>query len=163
MIAPADATKTNNSNRRFVLAATLLVMILVLTSVVLFLTNGPIRCSFGTGDEGAQAQETMSSPPKQGNTFNNSSPPDTNPDSDSYEDPFPQLDYINDTLSGPWPECVGLEGKACANLILKDSPDLAGNIFLIPPNTPVTEDYSLSRVRIMVDKNNTVVEIPSRG
>jgi len=122
-----------------------------------------IRCSFGTGDEGAQAQETMSSPPKQGNTFNNSSPPDTNPDSDSYEDPFPQLDYINDTLSGPWPECVGLEGKACANLILKDSPDLAGNIFLIPPNTPVTEDYSLSRVRIMVDKNNTVVEIPSRG
>merc|ERR1712232_595787 len=130
------------------------------TTVVLFLTT-----DIETDDEGAQDQETMSSPPnKQGaNTFDNSSPPDTIPNFDSYEDPFPQLDDIKDTLSGPWPECAGKEGNECANLILEDSPDLAGNIFLIPPNTLVTEDYRLDRVRIMVDNNNIVVKIPVRG
>mmetsp|Transcript_13507 Transcript_13507/g.20077 ORF Transcript_13507/g.20077 Transcript_13507/m.20077 type:complete len:166 (-) Transcript_13507:333-830(-) len=165
MIAP-DANKTSNSNRRIALATMLLVMIGALTTtVVLFLTTDIlIRGKKETDDEGAQAQETKSSPPKQdANTFDNPSPPDTIPDFDGYEDPFPQFDDIKDTLSGPWPECVGMEGNECANLILKDSPDLAGNIFLIPPNTPVTEDYRLSRVRIMVDNNNIVVEIPLRG
>lgn len=104
-------------------------------------------------------QTGLSSPQKDSTTINY----ETNPPDPIYEEPVPTVDDVKDELSGPWDECLGMDGKECADLILNDSPDLIGHIYIIPPNTPVTEDYRLDRVRIMVDKNNMVMDVPGRG
>jgi hypothetical protein len=59
---------------------------------------------------------------------------------------------------GPWPQCVGMDGPACCNLIAGDY-----DCIVVPENSPVTMDYQLTRVRVFVDEQNVVTKIPHLG
>jgi len=65
--------------------------------------------------------------------------------------------------SGPWEECLGVSGEECVVMIEEDSPDLAGSIFIVEPDMMVTMDVRYDRVRIYVDDEGMVQQVPQRG
>jgi hypothetical protein len=64
---------------------------------------------------------------------------------------------------GPWPACKGMDGDACCALIEGYANDIRGRCFIIPEHSPVTMDFSPTRVRVFVDNDNIVTIIPNRG
>lgn len=65
---------------------------------------------------------------------------------------------------GPWPACLGMEGSACQHVIETYAEDLrGGHVSIIGPDTMVTMDFDITRVRIFVDEANLVIQIPNRG
>ena len=63
---------------------------------------------------------------------------------------------------GPWPECLGISGEQCKELIASAADDVIGNIYIMNENSMMTMDYRTNRVRIFVNDNNIVTKIPSR-
>lgn len=70
---------------------------------------------------------------------------------------------MNTNSEGPWPECVGMDGKDCVALIEKNAPDLKGNVLITPHDSMVTMDYVIERCRVWVDDNGKVMKAPMRG
>jgi hypothetical protein len=64
---------------------------------------------------------------------------------------------------GPWPECRGIDGDACCKLIESYATDVQGNCHVISEGSAVTMDFRTDRVRVVVDDQNIVVQIPNRG
>jgi Potato inhibitor I family len=66
---------------------------------------------------------------------------------------------------GPWPECLNMVASECITYIETYAEDLRSShkIYVIEPDMMVTMDFSTDRVRIYVDENNTVIQIPRRG
>lgn len=56
-----------------------------------------------------------------------------------------------------------MDGDACCALIESYAVDIRGHCLLIPKNTPITMDFRSNRVRVIVDDDNIVTSIPSRG
>ena len=70
---------------------------------------------------------------------------------------------------GPWPACLGMNGKDCLQLIASYDEHL--QIQLIhdtvydddEPSSPDNHDFMPNRVRIFVNDSNLVTTIPNRG
>ncbi|KAL5781841.1 hypothetical protein ACOSP7_006870 [Xanthoceras sorbifolium] len=60
-----------------------------------------------------------------------------------------------------WPELVGARGVDAAATIGRENPYVSAVIVL--EGTIVTQEFSCTRVRVWVDTNGTVVEIPRIG
>jgi hypothetical protein len=68
---------------------------------------------------------------------------------------------------GPWPDCLGLTGDACAEYI-KESTSTGTRtsdleIIIVPQGSILTRDFNGNRVRIFVDVDNIVNAVPSKG
>lgn len=70
-------------------------------------------------------------------------------------------------ISGPWPECLGMECFNCLNYIRSftdsDTGEQTVRIDILHPGDPVTRDFRTDRVRIFCAKDDFVVQIPRRG
>jgi hypothetical protein len=62
---------------------------------------------------------------------------------------------------GPWPKCVGMSGEDCAEYIQSNAENVYAEIHY--HDDIVSRDFDTERVRIYVDDNDIVDEIPSRG
>ncbi|XP_058782636.1 subtilisin inhibitor-like [Vicia villosa] len=60
-----------------------------------------------------------------------------------------------------WPELVGVTADEAEKKIKEEMPE--AQIQVVPPNTPVTYDYRLQRVRLFVDESNKVIQTPTIG
>jgi len=64
--------------------------------------------------------------------------------------------------TGPWPECLGIHSDECVNIVTHHtSGDV--QIAIIEPDLFVTTDWVSDRVRIYVDEDYFVSEVPKRG
>lgn len=73
---------------------------------------------------------------------------------------------IHDWSSPPgekmsWPELVGMTAEEAERKIKEEKPEL--KIHIIPPNSMVTMDYRLDRVRLFVDESGKVAQEPRLG
>lgn len=76
--------------------------------------------------------------------------------------PLPILDFSSPPggkLS--WPELLGETAEEAERKIKEEKPEL--NIHIIPPNSVVTMDYRLDRVRLFVDESGNVAQEPRLG
>lgn len=64
---------------------------------------------------------------------------------------------------GPWPECLGLAGDDCVQLIESAAEDVRGRVYIVPPDSMVTMDFREDRVRVYVNDKNIVEKAPQRG
>jgi hypothetical protein len=64
---------------------------------------------------------------------------------------------------GPWPECVGMIGRACVQKIQSLAPDVRGNVFIVEPGSILNMDFRTNRVWVHVDENGIVTSPPGRG
>ncbi|TXG72223.1 hypothetical protein EZV62_000802 [Acer yangbiense] len=60
-----------------------------------------------------------------------------------------------------WPELVGAQGVDAAATIERENPNVSAIILL--EGTPVTRDISCTRVRVWVNSNGIIIEIPRIG
>ncbi|TVU33595.1 hypothetical protein EJB05_25420, partial [Eragrostis curvula] len=60
-----------------------------------------------------------------------------------------------------WPELLGVLATLAANQIGRDRPDVA--VEVLPPGAPLTPDYNPLRVRVFMDNNAVVIQIPVIG
>ncbi|TXG72218.1 hypothetical protein EZV62_000798 [Acer yangbiense] len=60
-----------------------------------------------------------------------------------------------------WPELVGAQGVDAAATIERENPNVSAIILL--EGTPVTRDISCTRVRVWVNTNGIIIEIPRIG
>jgi Potato inhibitor I family len=76
--------------------------------------------------------------------------------------PLPQLGGIA-LRHGPWPGCLGLESDACKDIISSYAPNL--EIEVITPDMVdlIIDDFNINRVRVYVDENDIVQDIPVKG
>ena len=77
--------------------------------------------------------------------------------------PEPIIGREESNREGPWPECVGITGENCVRLIETHAEDLRGRIYIIPEGSMVTQDYDTTRVRVWVNAEGIVNDVPSRG
>ncbi|XP_059299843.1 subtilisin inhibitor-like [Lycium ferocissimum] len=78
--------------------------------------------------------------------------------------PLPILDWSNPpTPAGKmsWPELLGVAAEEAERKIKEEKPEL--NVHIIPPNSMVTMDYRLERVRLFVDESGKVAQEPRLG
>mmetsp|Transcript_27365 Transcript_27365/g.40402 ORF Transcript_27365/g.40402 Transcript_27365/m.40402 type:complete len:131 (+) Transcript_27365:125-517(+) len=62
-----------------------------------------------------------------------------------------------------WPECLGMDGDECCDLITKQSPDIT-KCYVLTEGSYTIKNYDLSRVWVFVEEStNMVTEIPGRG
>ena len=77
-----------------------------------------------------------------------------------------QLKFINircnsvKNLEGPWPEYVGIKGDVAKDIL---SLDTGLKVQVLKKGSPTTRDYRLDRVRIFVDEEGIVTNIPKKG
>lgn len=60
-----------------------------------------------------------------------------------------------------WPELLGVTAEEAERKIKEEKPEL--KIHIIPPNSMVTMDYRLDRVRLFVDESGKVAQEPRLG
>ncbi|KAF6987328.1 hypothetical protein CFC21_004983 [Triticum aestivum] len=60
-----------------------------------------------------------------------------------------------------WPELVGKSVEEAKKVILEDKPEAW--IVVLPVGTVVTMEYRIYRVRLFVDKLNTIAQVPRVG
>jgi hypothetical protein len=60
-----------------------------------------------------------------------------------------------------WPELVGVDGNEAVETIKKENPSL--KVGIVKMNQPMTMDYRLDRVRVVVDNSNKVAQAPHCG
>jgi hypothetical protein len=60
-----------------------------------------------------------------------------------------------------WPELVGVEGKVAAATIERENPSVKAIILL--KGSPATDDLRFDRVRVWVDTNGIVIQVPVIG
>lgn len=63
-------------------------------------------------------------------------------------------------LEGPWPEYVGIKGDVAKDIL---SLDTGLKVQVLKKGSPTTRDYRLDRVRIFVDEEGIVTNIPKKG
>ncbi|GMI30011.1 hypothetical protein TeGR_g3166 [Tetraparma gracilis] len=63
--------------------------------------------------------------------------------------------------AGPWPDLVGRVGEEAIAELRKQFPSFS--YALIPPGRMVTMDHRMDRVRVFVDEEGKVKEVPRRG
>ena len=56
-----------------------------------------------------------------------------------------------------------MSGDDCKHVIETYAEDVRGNVFIISEDSMVTMDFRTDRVRIFVDGDNVVTQIPGRG
>jgi hypothetical protein len=65
---------------------------------------------------------------------------------------------------GPWPDCIGMTGSECAQMIKSMAPDLdANNVMVVSFDSMMTMDFRTDRVRIIVGSDGVCLKAPSRG
>lgn len=62
---------------------------------------------------------------------------------------------------GPWPECKGMEGEECCELIHGFDKEIECNV--LAEDSMVTLDFRPDRVRVFVNEEKVVVRTPGRG
>ncbi|KAJ8563176.1 hypothetical protein K7X08_031628 [Anisodus acutangulus] len=78
--------------------------------------------------------------------------------------PLPILDWSNPPPPPgkmSWPELLGVTVEEAEMKIKEEKPEL--KIHIIPPNSMVTMDYRLDRVRLFVDESGKVAQEPRLG
>ncbi|KAF6992968.1 hypothetical protein CFC21_009918 [Triticum aestivum] len=60
-----------------------------------------------------------------------------------------------------WPELVGKSVEEARKVILQDKPE--ARIIVLPLGTIVTMEYRIDRVRLFVDRLNTIAQVPRVG
>ena len=60
-----------------------------------------------------------------------------------------------------WPELLGLPGVEAKSKILEDNPKL--EVVILPVGSIVTADFREDRVRVFVDSDGKVAQIPKIG
>eukprot|EP00816_Leptocylindrus_hargravesii_P005649 CAMPEP_0196802578 /NCGR_PEP_ID=MMETSP1362-20130617/2169_1 /TAXON_ID=163516 /ORGANISM="Leptocylindrus danicus, Strain CCMP1856" /LENGTH=147 /DNA_ID=CAMNT_0042173913 /DNA_START=65 /DNA_END=508 /DNA_ORIENTATION=- len=63
---------------------------------------------------------------------------------------------------GPWPELVGMDGEVARQQLLQDAADSLELVDIVA-DMFVTTDWQVNRVRLFVDGENKIIEVPSRG
>jgi len=73
------------------------------------------------------------------------------------------VELINIVFSGKssWPELVGVEGKVAEATIQRENPLV--NAVIVPEGSFVTADFRCDRVRVWVDKDGIVYQVPIIG
>ena len=69
------------------------------------------------------------------------------------------FNFIGDKTS--WPELVGTQGDVAVAAIKTEYPNL--NVFTLPVGSVVTGDLDCNRVRVYVNANDIVAEVPILG
>ena len=59
-----------------------------------------------------------------------------------------------------WPELVNIDGNVAADKIKGENPSLS--VVLLKSNQPMTKDYRMNRVRVIVDPNTNLVVSPPK-
>ncbi|KAJ8558058.1 hypothetical protein K7X08_004824 [Anisodus acutangulus] len=60
-----------------------------------------------------------------------------------------------------WPELVGEQGQTAKETIERENPLVTANV--VPDGSPGTTDVRCDRVRVFIDTNNNVVQVPRIG
>ena len=60
-----------------------------------------------------------------------------------------------------WPELLGVNATLAATAIAHDRPDVA--VEVLPPGSQVVPDFNPKRLRVFVDNNNLVSQVPVIG
>ncbi|XP_009782003.1 glu S.griseus protease inhibitor-like [Nicotiana sylvestris] len=60
-----------------------------------------------------------------------------------------------------WPELVGENGQTAKETIERENPLVTANVALV--GSPGTTDFRCDRVRVFVDRDNSVVQVPVIG
>ncbi|KAJ6931273.1 hypothetical protein NC652_014688 [Populus alba x Populus x berolinensis] len=68
-------------------------------------------------------------------------------------------DVCSDTGKSSWPELVGINGEAAAKIIESENPKV--RVSIVEEGMVVTQEIRCDRVRVWVDKNGIVKDIPS--
>ncbi|KAJ6998549.1 hypothetical protein D5086_011440 [Populus alba] len=68
-------------------------------------------------------------------------------------------DVCSDTGKSSWPELVGINGEAAAKIIESENPKV--RVSIVEEGMMVTQEIRCDRVRVWVDKNGIVKDIPS--
>ena len=78
--------------------------------------------------------------------------------------PLPQIGGMSGS-HGPWPACLGTSGEECKDMIESSAKDVAGNVVVVTPEMKdsLQDDFDMHRVRVFVDSDGVVTEIPVRG
>lgn len=64
---------------------------------------------------------------------------------------------------GPWPKCLGMLGDECVTYIESVTTRDRIDIQIIEPGSIMIRDFQKERVRIFIDENSIVDDIPRRG
>lgn len=65
------------------------------------------------------------------------------------------------TGKNSWPELLGTNGDYAASVIERENSRVDAMVIL--DGTPVTGDFRCDRVRVRVDRNRIVVQVPTTG
>ncbi|CAF2295624.1 unnamed protein product, partial [Brassica rapa] len=65
------------------------------------------------------------------------------------------------TGKNSWPELLGTNGDHAASVIERENSRVDAMVIL--DGTPVTGDFRCDRVRVRVDRNRIVVQVPTTG
>ncbi|CAD6343492.1 unnamed protein product [Miscanthus lutarioriparius] len=60
-----------------------------------------------------------------------------------------------------WPELLGVLATLAATAIAHDRPDVS--VEVLPPGSPVIPDFNPARVRVFIDNNSIVNQVPVIG
>ncbi|KAK4361656.1 hypothetical protein RND71_020608 [Anisodus tanguticus] len=60
-----------------------------------------------------------------------------------------------------WPELLGTNGQMAVVIIKNEN--MTVKVFIVKPNSFVTDDFRCDRVRVWVDGNGTVIQVPKLG
>jgi hypothetical protein len=108
---------------------------------------------FGKGGEGSQLFPTTQ--------LGHPSSGDINEPADPASLSAPQSYHV-DMDKRSWPELVGTDGEVAKATVQGENPSITV-VQIIPKDSMVTMDYSLTRVRIFVDDDNKVARAPQIG
>ncbi|KAL9357929.1 hypothetical protein Peur_051182 [Populus x canadensis] len=68
-------------------------------------------------------------------------------------------DVCSDTGKSSWPELVGINGEVAAKIIESQNPKV--RVSIVEEGMIVSQEIRCDRVRVWVDKNGIVKDIPS--
>lgn len=72
------------------------------------------------------------------------------------------VDIKGEEMPTQWPNLVGMPGQQAKDTIERENTELT-LVVIIPDGSPVTADYREDRVRIFVDNDGKVTQIPRVG
>ena len=64
---------------------------------------------------------------------------------------------------GPWPGCLGIEASNCVDIITSYAPKLEIEVIKADMVDEIADDFNPNRVRIYLDNDGLVAQIPARG
>ncbi|CAB9497375.1 expressed unknown protein [Seminavis robusta] len=76
--------------------------------------------------------------------------------------PLPQIGGMA-LRRGPWPGCLGLEASKCVDIVTSYAPKVEIEVITLEMAEEVADDFNPNRVRIYLDEDGLVAQIPLRG